>query len=125
MTRLTTIGGVGQNVFALFKPLRYLGFAITRCVYDIPIKTHFAIANVNEAAFERVKQDESDNRGEIYFRAMRSRPTRPTAGNRDVGLPPQGKGVWLELIKHLKGSDTLTTYRGSLTLLAEPMEKRK
>ena len=81
--------------------------------------------NVPDAAFERVKQDESDNRGEIYFRAMRSRPTRPVAGNRDVGLPPQGKGVWLELIKHLKGSVTLTSYTGSLTLLAEDMEKHE
>ena len=71
-----------------------------------------AKSNVTVAAFERVKQDESDNRGEIYFRAMRSRPTRPIAGNRDVGSPPYSEGVWLELIKHLKGSDTLTAIQG-------------
>jgi len=106
MSRMTTKGGVGQTVFAMKLPLRYSECAKTEWVYSKPIETHFAIASMNRAAFERVKQDESDTGLGLPSKQTSNFRLHPRTG-KDGGLLPESKGVWLELIKHLTGSAML------------------
>ena len=51
LTRLATMCRAGQNVIASILPLRYPEIAVSRCVYDNSIKTHFAIASLNHCEF--------------------------------------------------------------------------
>ena len=111
-----TISSRGRSVVE-YDASKQLQPAMTFQVYTKSIKRRKPIVFIN-ALVSLVESPSSglnrfcDNGANFSIRVMRSRPTRPIAGYRDVGSLPKSEGVLAYLIKRLMDSTKPRSLQG-------------